>query len=117
MSTMDPFRPDAYSLNAFYAEACLVPSHINSLLPSSLPVINLPQVGDEKGISMVAGAALSVRQVLEDGKLLITNDYTKDYERLLNAFRDRWLDEDILVHSCRNALIMKYLSTETYFQP
>lgn len=110
-----PFRPDAYSLNAFYAETCLVPSHINSLLPSSLPVINLPQVGDEKGISMVAGAALSVRQVLEDGKLLITNDYTKDYERLLNAFRDRWLDEDILVHSCRNALIMKYLSTETHY--
>lgn len=110
-----PFRPDVYSLNAFCAKACLVPSHINSILPSSLPVINLPQVGNKEGTYMVAGTALSVQQVLEEGKLLITEDFVRDFERLLNAFRDRWLDEDILVHSCRNALIMRYLSAETHY--
>lgn len=100
-----------------------IPDQINRLLPSRLPRINVKtdstQLGARLSITTeerLPVTELSVEQILTDGWLMVTENYAEDYERLVNAFKDRWLKEELLESTCKAVLAFKYIAAHRNFE-
>ncbi len=100
-----------------------IPEQLNRLLPSRLPRINVLSDATQLGarISVTSEERLpvtgsSVEQILMDGWLMVTDDYASDYKRLINAFKDRWLKEELLESACKAVLAFKYMASHRNFQ-
>ncbi len=105
-------------INAHY-----IPSQINRLLPSRLPRINVQSDSTQLGARISVATeerlpvtGLSVEQILTDGWLMVTDNYTEDYARLVNAFKDRWLKEEVLESACKAVLAFKYIASHQNFE-
>lgn len=81
-----------------------IPRQIARLLPA-----RLPQMSDGEGQPRVPATELSLEQVLRDGWMLESSSYASDHQRLLQVFRSRWLKEELLEVSVKNALAYKYM--------
>ncbi|TCO09262.1 serine hydrolase domain-containing protein [Natronoflexus pectinivorans] len=91
-----------------------MPRQVISLIPSRLPDISFKDTAHKTPV-MSSGSwrrepvtEIAIEQVLNDGMLLLTDDYEYDYRRLLAAFKDRWLPESLLSKICKIALAFKY---------
>jgi CubicO group peptidase (beta-lactamase class C family) len=100
-----------------------IPDQINRLLPSRLPRINVQsdstQLGARLSVTIeerLPVTGLSVEEILTDGWLMVTDNYEEDYERLVNAFKDRWLKEVVLERACKAVLAFKYIAAQRDFK-
>jgi CubicO group peptidase (beta-lactamase class C family) len=110
-------RPSRLSDQSLLIHAQNIPDQINRLLPSRLPRIKVQSDSGHTGamISVTTEnrlplTSLSIEQVLAEGSLLVTDNYAKDYERLVNAFKKRWLKEEMLEKACKSVLAFKYVA-------
>ncbi|GAO28807.1 serine hydrolase domain-containing protein [Geofilum rubicundum] len=110
-------RPSRLSDQSLLIHAHNIPGQINRLLPSRLPRINVQTDAGQKGalVSVTTEERLpvtsaSIEQIFSEGALLVTDNYSKDYERLVNAFKDRWLEEEMLEKACKSVLAFKYIA-------
>lgn len=108
------------SNSAVFVNVALMPRQINRLLLSRRSLSSISAAGAARKSlnltqdkSFVPQTELSVEQLLLDGTLLLSNDFKNDYERLISAFRFRWLDDDLLELACKKALAFKYCLTNS----
>lgn len=50
----------------------------------------------------------SVEQVLQQGRLLVSEDFETDFHRMVQAFENRWLNNELLEQVCKKVLAVKY---------
>jgi len=104
-----------FSYDASTIFACDMPNKIFSPFPSYLPRIciedRITSLGTGLSVAMdeaLPHSYLSVEQALKDKRLLISNNYDRDLERLLTAFEYGGLDIQLLNNTCKLVLEFKY---------
>ena len=90
-----------------------IPKNLLKMAPS----LRLPDFGkftggkrfNEPYFSTIASSlGESVEAMLEGKCVLLTDNYEVDYNRVLTAFKDRWLEMELLENACKYILAFKY---------
>lgn len=96
-----------------------IPKALMRLAPSCV----LPQYrGDQWGIVKTPVSQLlvdniqrsSVEQFLQQGSLLVSDDYENDFSRMVKAFENRLLNTELLEQVCKRVLAVKYEAQNQY---